>query len=57
MQEHVKEAHTATAVSVSVYKAYESYCQKQRAKNHASNAHHLIVSKKYFEKICSENGF
>jgi hypothetical protein len=57
MQEHVKEAHTATAISVSVYKAYESYCQKQRAKNHASNAHHLIVSKKYFEKICSENGF
>jgi hypothetical protein len=55
MQEHVAEAHTATAVSV--YKAYECYCHKQRAKNHASNAHHLIVSKKYFEKICSENGF
>ena len=55
MQEHVKEAHMTTAISV--YKAYECYCQQQRAKNHASNAHHLIVSKKYFEKMCSENGF
>ena len=45
----------------SVYKAYEFYCIRQRSKfkssdNH-SNMHHLIVSKKYFEKMCSDNGF
>ena len=36
MQEHVAEAHTATAVSV--YKAYECYCHKQRAKNSSSSS-------------------
>ena len=40
-------AHTTS------YKAYEFYCQQQRLKNknNAAGPHHLIVSKKYFEKI------
>jgi hypothetical protein len=58
MQEYVEQAQLLGVTSpTSVYKAYEYYCQQQRAKNHASTFHHLIVSKKYFEKICSENGF
>lgn len=48
---------TQLLAAASVYKAYELYCHQQRAKNHASNVHHLIVSKKYFEKICNDNGF
>jgi hypothetical protein len=58
MQEYVEQAQLMGLTSAkSVYKAYEFYCQQQRAKNHASTFHHLIVSKKYFEKICSDNGF
>ena len=58
MQEYVEQAQLLGVTSpTSVYKAYEYYCQQQRAKNHASTFHHLIVSKKYFEKICSDNGF
>jgi len=64
MNEYVEEMQLTTAqltttppvAAASVYKAYEFYCHQQRAKNHASNVHHLSVSKKYFEKICSENG-
>lgn len=55
MNEYVEEMQPLAAASV--YKAYEFYCHQQRAKNHASNVHHLIVSKKYFEKICNDNGF
>ena len=58
MHDYVEETKlSGVAATTSVYKAYEFYCQQQRAKNHASNVHHLIVSKKYFEKICSDNGF
>jgi hypothetical protein len=42
------------------YKAYEFYCHHQRLKNknNATGPHHLIVSKKYFEKIYNaENEF
>jgi hypothetical protein len=58
MHDYVEETKlSGVAATTSVYKAYEFYCQQQRAKNHASAFHHLIVSKKYFEKICSDNGF
>ncbi len=58
MHDYVEETKlSGLAATTSVYKAYEFYCQQQRAKNHASAFHHLIVSKKYFEKICSDNGF
>jgi len=57
MHEYVEETKLSGLAAASVYKAYEFYCHQQRAKNHASNVHHLIVSKKYFEKICSDNGF
>ena len=58
MQSYVEEAQlSGLAAATSVYKAYESYCHQQRVKNQTQNTHHLIVSKKYFEKICSENGF
>lgn len=61
MQEYVGETQLSTAAT-SVYKAYEFYCQQKRAKFKSEGQsnmhwHHLIVSKKYFEKICSENGF
>ncbi len=46
------------ATTTSVYKAYEFYCQRQRAKNQiAANQPQLIVSKKYFEKICNYASF
>jgi hypothetical protein len=57
MHEYVEETKLSGLAATSVYKAYEFYCQQQRAKNHASTFHHLIVSKKYFEKICNDNGF
>ncbi len=60
MQAYVVEAQlSGLAAAKSVYKAYEFYCHQQRVKNQnqTQNTHHLIVSKKYFEKICSENGF
>jgi len=48
----------ATTTSTSVYKAYEFYCQQQRAKNQiAANQPRLIVSKKYFEKMCNDAAF
>jgi hypothetical protein len=48
------------AAHTTAYKAYELYCQHQRLKNKNNSAgpHHLIVSKKYFEKIYNaENEF
>ena len=51
---------TTQPASKSVYKAYEFYCQQQRLKYKVANSvhtHHLIVSKKYFEKIYNENKF
>ena len=48
------------AAHTTAYKAYELYCQHQRLKNknNAAGPHHLIVSKKYFEKIYNaENEF
>ena len=56
IQEYVSA--TTQPASKSVYKAYEYYCQQQRMKYKvATNAHthHLIVNKKYFEKIYDEN--
>lgn len=50
----------ATSMQPASYKAYESYCQQQRlkCKNSAgTGSHHLIVNKKYFEKIYNENKF
>jgi len=51
----------ATTTQHAPYKAYEFYCQQQRLKCKSSAAgtgsHHLIVSKKYFEKIYNENKF
>jgi hypothetical protein len=51
----------ATTTQHAPYKAYEFYCQQQRLKYKNSAAgpgsHHLIVSKKYFEKIYNENKF
>ena len=48
----------ATTTSTSVYKAYEFYFQQQRAKNQiAANQPRLIVSKKYFEKMCNDAAF
>jgi len=50
----------ATSMQPTSYKAYEFYCQQQRlkCKNSAgTGSHHLIVSKKYFEKIYNENKF
>jgi len=50
----------ATSMQPASYKAYEFYCQQQRlkCKNSAgTGSHHLIVSKKYFEKIYNENKF
>lgn len=45
------------AAPTTSYKAYEYYCQQQRLK-YKTNPHHLIVSKKYFEKIYNaENEF
>ena len=45
------------ATPTTSYKAYEYYCQQQRLK-YKTNPHHLIVSKKYFEKIYNaENEF
>jgi hypothetical protein len=49
--------HSATTPTTP-YKAYELYCQQQRLKhktNPATGHHHLVVSKKYFEKIYNEN--
>jgi hypothetical protein len=46
---------TSQPASKSVYKAYEFYCQQQRMKYKVVNTHHLIVSKKYFEKIYNDN--
>ena len=58
MQSYVEESQlSGLAAATSVYKAYEFYCQQQRVKNQTQNVHNLIVNKKYFEKICSENGF
>jgi len=56
MHEYVEETKLSGLAAASVYKAYEFYCHQQRAKNNATTVHHLIVSKKYFEKICSDNG-
>jgi len=51
--------HSAmTTAQPTSYKAYEFYCQQQRLKcKNNSGTHHLIVSKKYFEKIYNENKF
>jgi hypothetical protein len=53
------QEHSATATTQPTpYKAYELYCQQQRLKhktNPATGHHHLVVSKKYFEKIYNEN--
>jgi hypothetical protein len=54
MHEYLELNATTTT---SVYKAYEFYCQQQRAKNQIANQPHLIVSKKYFEKICNDASF
>jgi hypothetical protein len=57
MQEHSAMAAT---MQTTPYKVYEFYCQQQRLKhktNSATGQHHLIVSKKYFEKIYNENKF
>ena len=54
----MQEYATSTTMQPASYKAYEFYCQQQRLKcknNHGT--HHLIVSKKYFEKIYNENKF
>jgi hypothetical protein len=61
MQECVCSS-AATTTQHAPYKAYEFYCQQQRLKCKSSAAagtgsHHLIVSKKYFEKIYNENKF
>ena len=60
MKEYV-EGVSGSIATTSVYKAYEFYCQQQRVKfknnSNLTHGHHLIVSKKYFEKICSEHGF
>jgi hypothetical protein len=56
MQEH----SAMTTTQPGPYKAYEFYCQQRRLKyktNAAAGQHHLIVSKKYFEKIYNENKF
>ena len=56
----MQEYATSTTMQPASYKAYEFYCQQQRLKcknNTHSYAHHLIVSKKYFEKIYNENKF
>ena len=54
----IHECATATAMQPASYKAYEFYCQQQRLKcKNNSGTHHLIVSKKYFEKIYNENKF
>ena len=53
-------AAATTTMQPASYKAYEFYCQQQRlkCKNSAgTGSHHLIVSKKYFEKIYNENKF
>jgi hypothetical protein len=54
MHEYMELNATTTT---SVYKAYEFYCQQQRAKNQIVNQPQLIVSKKYFEKICNDTSF
>jgi len=54
MHEYMELNATTTT---SVYKAYEYYCQQQRAKNQIANQPQLIVSKKYFEKICTDTSF
>ena len=46
-----------TSTQPTSYKAYEYYCQQQRLKCKNTGSHHLIVSKKYFEKIYNENKF
>ena len=56
MQEH----SAMTTTQPAPYKAYEFYCQQRRLKyktNAPTGQHHLIVSKKYFEKIYNENKF
>jgi len=57
----IQECAAATTTQPAPYKAYEFYCQHQRlkCKNSAAGtgSHHLIVSKKYFEKIYNENKF
>jgi hypothetical protein len=51
------QEYAASTTQPAPYKAYEFYCQLQRAKckNNVAGAHHLNVSKKYFEKIYSDN--
>ena len=51
------QEYAASTTQPAPYKAYEFYCQLQRAKckNNLAGAHHLNVSKKYFEKIYSDN--
>jgi hypothetical protein len=46
----------STTAQPTPYKAYEFYCQQQRLK-HKNNSNVLNVSKKYFEKVYSENKF
>ena len=53
-------AYATSTTQLAPYKAYEMYCQQQRlkCKNNTAGPHHLIVSKKYFEKIYNnENEF
>jgi hypothetical protein len=54
----IQECSDSATMQPTSYKAYELYCQQQRLKcknNAAAGQHHLIVSKKYFEKIYNEN--
>jgi hypothetical protein len=55
----IQEHAASTTMQPAPYKAYEFYCQQQRLKfkTNAAAPHHLIVSKKYFEKIYNENKF
>jgi hypothetical protein len=53
------QEYASSTTQPAPYKAYEYYCQQQRSKckTNAAGPHHLIVSKKYFEKIYNENKF
>ena len=51
----IQECSDSATMQPTSYKAYELYCQQQRLKcKNTVGPHHLIVSKKYFEKIYNE---